>query len=173
MLRLFIRRTIIDSVPLCDLSNDGPMEMSTRQVGVINALGSHSRLASTARKDYSFHCGSQFQPFSSSPLPQAGRACSAGVASLEKVLIVSNTHIILGAVFCITLSIKLTSCHMSVFLNCNLFKRETRSFKDSWWGDMSLRVLLKTRRLWSLLEVRWALISEGYHNVLYVTNSYY
>lgn len=100
------------------------------------------------RKLCIFQCGAQFQPFSFSPLATSWRACSAGVASQQKALIVSNTAIILGATFCITLSIKLTPCHMSGSFYFSSFKRET-SFKDSWWGDMSIRVPVRTKSLWS------------------------
>lgn len=107
-----------------------------------------------------FQRGSQFQPFSFCLLATSWRACSAGVASQQKALIVSNTAIILGAILRITLSIKLTPCHTSGSFYFSLFKRETRSFKDSWWGNMTVRVLVGTKSLPSWLALNWAVTSE-------------
>lgn len=107
-----------------------------------------------------FQCGSQFQPFYFSLLATSWRACSAGVASQQKALIVSNTAIILGAILRITLSIKLTPCHTSGSFYFSSFKRETRSFKDSWWGNMSVRVLVRTMNLQSWLKLNCAGTSE-------------
>lgn len=121
-------------------------------------MGSHSRLVSSALEDCIFQCGSQFQPFSSPPV-LSGRACSAGVASQQKVLCLTQP-LSSRYVFCITLSSKLTPCHMSGSFYFSSFKMETKSFKDNCWGEMSIRVLVRTKSLWCSLELKWAMTSE-------------
>lgn len=120
-----------------------------------------------------FQCGSQFQPFYFSLLATSWRACSAGVASQQKALIVSNTAIILGAILRITLSIKLTPCHTSGSFYFSSFKRETRSFKDSWWGNMSVRVLVRTMNLQSWLKLNCAGTSERTIHFFFFNTRFY